>query len=101
MTDYAFFLQGSDRWGKDLTLLWRNLNIYPLLQQFHIPSVTQWKLSSLTGLKAWGDKEKFWNDITLLLVSAKEKATGDRMYGLSTIWLKPLSGQGLLYGGSS
>ena len=43
------------------------------------------ELSSLTGLKAWGDKEKFCNDISFLLVSAKEGATGDRKYGLSTI----------------
>ena len=89
MTNYAFFLQGSDRWGKDLTLLWGHLNICPSLQQFHIMSITQSELSSLTGLKAWGDKEKFHNDITFLLVSAKEEATGDRKYGLSTIWVNP------------
>ena len=84
MTDYTFFLQGFDRWGKDLTLLWGPLNICPSLQQFHISSVTQLELSSLAGLKAWGDKEKFLNDIAFLLVSAKEEATGDRKYGLST-----------------
>ena len=89
MTDYAFFLQGSDTWGKDLTSLWGYLNICPLLQQYHISSVTQLELSSLTGLKAWGDKEKFHNIITFLLVSAGDKATGDRKYGLSTIWVNP------------
>ena len=94
MTDYAFFLQGSDRLGKDLTLLWGHLNICPSLQQFHISSITQLELSSLTSLKAWGDKEKFHNDITFLLVSAKEEATGDRKYGLSTIWVNPCPGQG-------
>ena len=36
-----------------------------------------------------GDKEKFCNDIAFLLVSAKEEATGDRKYGLSTIWVNP------------
>ena len=89
MTDYAFFLQGSDRWGKDLTLLWGHLNICPSLQQFHISSVIQLELSSLTSLKAWGDKEKFHNNIAFLLVSAEEEATGDRKCGLSTIWVNP------------
>ena len=89
MTDYAFFSQGSDRWGKDLALLWRHLNICPSLQQFHVMSITQSELSSLTGLKAWGDKEKFHNDITFLLVSAKEEETGDRKYSLSNIWMNP------------
>ena len=51
MTDYTFFLQGSDRWGKDLALLWGCLNICPSLQQFYIMSVTQLELSSPTSLK--------------------------------------------------
>ena len=89
ITDYAFFLQGYDMWGRDLALLWGHLDICPSLQQFHIPSVTHLECSSLTGLKAWGDKEKFQNDIAFLLVSAKEEATGDRKYGLSTIWVNP------------
>ena len=90
MIDYAFFLQGSDRWGKDLALLWGCLNICPSLQQFHISSVTQLELSSLTGLKAWvGGQEKFCNDIAFLMVSAQEEATGDRKYSLSTIWVNP------------
>ena len=49
--------------------------------------VTQSELSSLTSLKAWGDKEKFCNDIAFLLVSAEEEVTGNRKYGLSTIWV--------------
>ena len=89
MTDYAFFLQDSDRWGKELAFLWGHLDICPSLQQFHISSVTQSELSSLTSLSTCGDKEKFCNDIAFLLVSAKEEAIGDRKYGLSTIWVNP------------
>ena len=44
---------------------------------------------SLTSLKAWGDMERFHSDITFLLVSTEEEATGDRMYGLSTVWVNP------------
>ena len=58
-------------------------------QQFHITSITQSELSCLTSLMAWGDKEKSHNDITFLLVSAKEEATWNRKYGLSTIWVNP------------
>ena len=70
-------------------MLWEHLTICPSLKQFHISSITQSELSSLTSLKVWGDKEKFHNDIIFLLVSAKEEATGDRKYGLSTIWVNP------------
>ena len=40
-------------------------------------------------LKGLGDAEKFHNDISFLLVSAEEEVTGDRMYGLSTVWVNP------------
>ena len=89
MTDYTFFSQGSDRWGKEMALLWGSLTICPPLQQFHIPSITPAELSSLTSLKAWGEKQKIHHDITFLLILAEEEATGDRKYGLLTIWVNP------------
>ena len=75
--------------GETFSSLWGHLDICPLLQQFHITSITQLELFSLTSLKAWGDAEKFHSDITFLLVSTKEGATGDGMYGLSTVWVNP------------
>ena len=39
--------------------------------------------------KGLGDKEKFHNDIAFLLIATKEEATGNRRYGLSTIWVNP------------
>ena len=61
----------------------------PPLQQFLIPSITQLELSSLTSLKAWGEKQKIHHDITFLLILAEEEATGGRRYGLMTIWVNP------------
>ena len=87
MTDYAFFSQGSDRWGKEVALLWGSLTICPPLQQFHILSITPVELSSLTSLKAWGEKQEICHDTAFLLILAEEEATGDRKYGLSTIWV--------------
>ena len=87
MTDYAFFSQESNKWGKEMALLWGSLTICPPLQQFHISSIIPAELSSLTSLKAWGDKQKICHDITFLLILAEEEATGDRKYGLLTIWV--------------
>ena len=36
-----------------------------------------------------GEKQKVCHDIAFLLVLAEEEATGDRKYGLSTIWVNP------------
>ena len=63
------------------------LTICPPLQQFHIPSITPAQLSSL--LKALGEKQKICHNIAFLLILAEEEATGDRKYGLLTIWVKP------------
>ena len=87
MTDYTFFSQRLDRWGKEMALLWGSLTICPLLQQFHIPYLSQAELSSLTSLKAWREKHKICHDIAFLLVLAEDKATADRKYGLLTIWV--------------
>ena len=89
MANYAFFSQGSGQWGKDFLLLWGHLKICPLLQQLHVTSITPSELSSLTSLKAWGKTEKFCDDIAFLLVSTQGEATGDRTYGLSTVWVNP------------
>ena len=33
MTEYAFFAEKVDRWGKDMASLWGNFNICPQLHQ--------------------------------------------------------------------
>ena len=89
MTEYAFFLQKVDQWRKEMALMWGDIDICPLLQQFQIPSLSQAELSSLNGLRAWVERQKFHHDIAFLLVLAEEEATGDKKYGLSTIWVNP------------
>ena len=36
-----------------------------------------------------GEGQKLHHDIAFLLVLAKEEATGDRKYGLLTVWVNP------------
>ena len=73
--------------GKTFPSIWGHLDICPLLNQFHLASITYSELSSLTSLRAWGDVEKFHSNIAYLLVSTKDGAMSDRVYGLSTIWV--------------
>ena len=101
MSDYAFFSKGSSQWRKAYLSPWGQLDICPLLPQFHVTSIAQSEFSSLTNLKAWGIAERFHSGITFLLVSAEEGAAGDQdvqsLYGVG----EPLSGQGSHCGGSS
>ena len=69
--------------------MWGSLTICPPLQWFYIPSLTPVELSSLTSLKAWGEKQRIHHNITFLLVLAEEEARWDRKYGLLTMWVNP------------
>ena len=83
-----FFSLGSDRWGKDLTLLWGNLASAPfaaIQPTLHNPIGAV----PLMSLKAWGKKQKVHHDIAYLWVLAEEEATRDRRYVLLTIWVNP------------
>ena len=74
---------------KDMGLMWGDINICALLQWFQIPSLSQVDLSSLNSLKAWGERQKFCHNIAFLFILAEEEATGDRQYGLLTVWVNP------------
>ena len=87
MSNFEFFSKDPSQWGKTFASIWGHLDICPLLNQFHLASITYPELSSLTSLRAWGDAEKFHSNIVYLLVSTEDEATSDRVYGLSTVWV--------------
>ena len=89
MSEYDFFSMGPSWWEDALQLLWGCHDICPILEWFHVTSITLSELSSLTSLKACSDLEKFQSDVTFLLVLTEEGAVGDRVYGLSMMWVNP------------
>ena len=89
MSDFEFFSKDPSWWGKAFASIWGHLDIYPLLNQFHLVSITYSELSFLTRLRAWGEAEKFHCDIAYLLVSTEDEVMSDRVYGLSTVWVNP------------
>ena len=54
LSNDAFFSKGFSQWGEAFLSLWGQLDICPLLHQFHVTSIPQLELSCLTSLKAWG-----------------------------------------------
>ena len=75
--------------GEAFLSLWGCHGICPLLNVFHITSITHSEVSSLTSLKAWEAAEKFCSNVAFLLVLIEEGSVGDRVYGLSMIWVNP------------
>ena len=88
MTEYAFFAEKADRWGKDMASLWGNLNICPLLYWLELPCHSQAELFSIRSLKVWGNIQKPCCNIAYLLVWV-ENTMKDRHYGISLVWVNP------------
>ena len=88
MTEYAFFAEKVDRWGKDLAPLWGSFNICPQLHQLELPCHSQAELSSISSLKVWGDTQKPHCDMAYLLVQVEDIMQG-RQYGISLVWVHP------------
>ena len=72
-----------------LQSIWGCHDICHLLRSFHATSITQLELSFLTMLKAWGDPEKFKSKVAFLLILTRGCPEGDRVFGLSTMWVYP------------
>ena len=87
MTEYAFFAEKVDRWGKDMASLWGNLSICPLLHQLELPCHSQAELFSISSLKVWRNVQKP-HHIAYLLVQV-ENAMKDRHYVISIVWVNP------------
>ena len=75
--------------GESYQSLWGHHDICPLLECFHVSSVTQSELLSLTSLKAWGNLEKFRSDDSFLLILTEKCTVMDRVYGLAMMWAHP------------
>ena len=86
MTEYAFFAEKVDRWGKDMASLWGNFNICPQLHWLELPCHSQAELFSISNLKVSGDAQKPHHNIAYLLVWV-EDTKRDRHYGISLVWV--------------
>ena len=87
MSEYMFFSKDPAQWGEAFQSILGCHDIYLLLRNFHAASITQLELSSLTSLKAWGDPEKFKSEVAFLLILTGGCPEGDRVFGLSTMWV--------------
>ena len=88
MTEYAFFTEKADRWGKDMASFWGNLNICPQLYWLELSCHSQAEVFSISSLKVWGNIQKPHCNIAYLLVWV-ESTMKDRYYGISLVCVNP------------
>ena len=97
MSSYEFFSKDPSQWGEAFLSLWGHLDICPLLNQFHVTSITHSDLSYLTSLKDWG----MWRHSAVMSPSywfqPRRGQWGQGIWPFYDMG-EPLSGQGLYYG---
>ena len=87
MSECEFFSKDPAQWGDALQSIWGCHTTCRLLRSFHTTSITQSELSSLTGLKAWGDPEKFKSKVAFLLILTRECIEGHKVFGFTIVWV--------------
>ena len=87
MSEYTFFSKDPAWWGEAFQSIWGCHDICPLLRSFHTASITQVELSSLTSLRVWDDPQKSKSKVAFLLILTGGCTEGDRVFGLSMMWV--------------
>ena len=85
MSKFEFFSKDPSWLEEAFLSLWGHLDLCPILDQFHLASISLSELSSLTSLRAWGDTEKFCSNLAYLLVSTAL----DWVHGLTPVCVNP------------
>ena len=88
MTEFNFFTDRADRWTKNLSTLWGNINICPCLNCLELPCNSPAKLISVSSFKVWGNIQSLRRDTAYLLVHLGN-TTEERQYGMSLVWVNP------------
>ena len=88
MTEFDFFSNRAERWMKNFSTLWGNIDICPHLNCLELPCHSPAKLISVSSFKVWGNIQNPCLDMVYLLVCLGNTME-DRQYGVSLLWVNP------------
>ena len=88
MTEFNFFSNRAERWTKNLSILWGNIDVCPHLNCLELPGHPPAKLISVSSFKVWGNTQDPQHDMAYLLVHLGN-TTEERQYGVSLVWVNP------------
>ena len=88
MTEFDFFTDRADRWMKNLSNLWGNIDICPCFNCLELPCHSPTKLISVSSFNVWGNIQDPHHDMAYLLVHLGNTSE-ERQYGVSLVWVNP------------
>ena len=86
MTEFNFFTDRADRWMKNFSTLWGNINICHHLNHLELPCHSPVELISVSSFKVWGNIQSPHRDMAYLLVHLGN-TTEERQYNVSQVWV--------------
>ena len=86
MTEFDFFTDRADRWTKNFSTLWGNINSCPCLNCLELPCHSPVELISVSSFKVWGNIQSPCCGMAYLLVHLGN-TTEERQYSVSLVWV--------------
>ena len=86
MIEFDFFFNRVERWTKDLSNLWGNISICPILNLLELPCHSPTDLISVSSFKVWGNIQNPRHDLAYLLVCIGDTKE-EIQYGVSLVWV--------------
>ena len=88
MTEFNFFTDKADRWTKNFSTLWGNINICPCLNHLELPCHSPVDLISVSSFKVLGNIQSPHHDMAYLLVHLGNTYRREAVQ-MSLVWVNP------------
>ena len=97
MSEFEFFKERADRWGKSMRALWGSLGICAPTDHIGLPHHMAGELHSISHLKVWGDAQKLNLGMAYLLVQVDDTLEAGN-YGMAIVWIDSCQARMVLMG---
>ena len=92
MSVFLLLCADATQWDPTTRATWGSFDFCPTIMWFQVHAITLAQLTALSWTGAWGEVEKPWWDMVLLMIAPSTNAGGDQVFGLATMWVHPHQG---------
>ena len=86
MSEFSCLCADKALWDPNSSDTWGSLDLCPPIQWFHVPTIRQTQLTTLSQAGAWWNAEKPREDMAFLLIAPSLGVGCERIFGLMAMW---------------
>ena len=76
-------------WDPSTKATWWSLRFCPMVMWFQVCTITQWQLTTLSQVEAWGDAEKPQQDMVFVIIVPSLAIGCEQIFGLTAMRVHP------------